>query len=175
MSFDEGSDQTMTTEPVLNGEELPAKKKRSGIFGIIAILSSLILIPLSLMYSFSGSSKTVAAVSSNLKIKVVLTTEQFLTSGAGNVCNGVGDFKNIKSSTLNIKQGSWNTKVGIGSGILNDQGSCVYEITVAPPSNFKGGSIKISIDFPFGSLPEDIYPVGSETPYNITTISVPLD
>lgn len=175
MAFDESSDQTMTTEPMIVETETATKKKRSGIFGIIAIFSSLILIPLSLFYTFSGNSKTIAAVSSNLKIKVVLTTDQFLTSGSGNVCNGVGDFKNIKSSTLTIKQGSWNTKVGIGSGILNDQGSCVYEITVAPPSNFKGGSIKIGIDFPFGSLPEDSYPVGSEAPYDITTISVPLD
>ena len=175
MAFDEGSDQTMTTEPMIAEEETVAKKKRSGIFGIIAIFSSLILIPLSLFYTFSGSSKTASVVSTNLKIKVVLTTEQFLTSGSGNVCNGVGDFKNIKSSTLTITQGSWNTKVGIGSGILNDQGSCVYELTVAPPSNFKGGFIKIGIDFPFGSLPVDSYPVGSEAPYDITTISVPLD
>lgn len=175
MAFDEGSDQTMTTEPVLTDRESAPKKMRSGIFGIIAIFSSLILIPLSLFYTFTDNSKTTAAVSTNLKIKVVLTTDQFLTSGSGNVCNGVGDFKNIKNSTLTIKQGTWNTKVGIGSGVLNDQGSCVYEITLAPPSNFKGGSIKIGIDFPFGSLPEDTYPVGSEAPYNITTISVPLD
>jgi hypothetical protein len=40
MAFDEGSDQTMTTEPMIAETETAAKKKRSGIFGIIAIFSS---------------------------------------------------------------------------------------------------------------------------------------
>jgi hypothetical protein len=94
---------------------------------------------------------------------------------SGNVCDGVGEFKNIKNSTLSINQGSWSTKASIGKGILNDQGSCVYEITLAPPSTFKGGLIKIGIDFPFGSLPPASYDFGDEIPYEIRTITIPLD
>lgn len=175
MEQEESSDQTMTTTNFSEGEFETPEKKRSGIFGIIAIFSSLILIPVALFGSFSETTETDAAVSNNVVIRVVLTTDQFLTTTSGNVCDGVGDFKNIKNSTLNIKQGSWNTKASIGKGILNDQGSCVYEITLAPPSTFTGGTLRISIDFPFGSLPEDSYFVGTKVPYGITTISVPLD
>lgn len=169
------SDQTMTTNDLVGTEEESPKKKRSGVFGIIAILSSLILIPVALFGSFSETTETDATVSNNVIIRVVLTTKAFLTVTSGNVCDGAGDYKNIKNSTLNIKQGSWNTKASIGKGILNDQGSCVYEITLAPPSTFDGGTLKISIDFPFGSLPEDSYEIGNSVPYAITTISVPLD
>jgi hypothetical protein len=169
------SDQTMTTAEISEVEFEASEKKRSGIFGIIAIFSSLILIPVALFGSFSETTETDAVVNNNVIIRVVLTTDQFLTVTSGNVCDGVGDFKNIKNSTLNIKQGTWNTKASIGKGILNDQGACVYEITLSPPSTFKGGTLRISIDFPFGSLPEDTYPVGNSVPYAITTISVPLD
>lgn len=175
MELEVTSDQTMTTEVVSEGEIETPVKKRSGIFGIIAIASSLILIPVALFGSFSETTETDAAVNNNVIIRVVLSTDQFLTVTSGNVCDGVGTFKNIKNTTLNIKQGSWNTKTSIGKGNLNDQGSCVYEITLAPPSTFSGGTLRISIDFPFGSLPEDTYDVGKSVPYGITTISVPLD
>ena len=171
MDQEETSDQTMTIDGPVEADLDTSKKKRSGIFGIIAIFSSLILIPVALFGSFSETTETDAAVSSNITIRVVLTTKQFLTVTSGNVCDGVGDY----NTTLNIKQGSWNTKASIGKGNLNDQGSCVYEITLAPPSSFDGGTLKISIDFPFGSLPEDSYEVGDSVPYAIPTISVPLD
>jgi hypothetical protein len=175
MDQEETSDQTMTIDGPVEADLETSKKKRSGVFGIIAIFSSLILIPVALFGSFSETTETDAAVSNNITIRVVLSTKQFLTVTSGNVCDGVGDYKNIKKTTLNIKQGSWNTKSSIGKGNLNDQGSCVYEITLAPPSTFDGGTLKISIDFPFGSLPEDSYEVGDSVPYAITTISVPLD
>jgi hypothetical protein len=72
------SDQTMTTAEISEVEFEASEKKRSGIFGIIAIFSSLILIPVALFGSFSETTETDAVVNNNVIIRVVLTTDQFL-------------------------------------------------------------------------------------------------
>jgi hypothetical protein len=167
------SDHTMT-----NGEqdtEEKVAKKRSGVFGIVAIFSSLLIVLVSLTFTFSDQSKTSSAVDSNINIRIALKAQAFLTAGVTNVCAGVSEFPKINQSVVTVSQGAWVEKLPIGPGILNDQGQCTYSLKILPPSTFDGGNIKVAIKFPFGDFPARAFNLGTSTPYASVSLDIPFD
>jgi hypothetical protein len=176
-SLDE-SDQTLTTSEVtdgvlVDGEE--SKESRSGIFGLIAIASSFILILVSLFGNFSDNSQFEKDSDNHLHVTLALSSNEFLTSSAANVCDGVGTIKGISTSTIKIAQGAWVQTLKVGSGSLNSQGQCIYTYDVIPPSNFKGGNIQLSATFPFGVSPIFNVNVGNTSPWAPAAMTIPLD
>jgi hypothetical protein len=176
-SLDE-SDQTLTTSEVtdgtlVDGEE--SKKSRSGIFGLIAIASSFILILVSLLGNFSGTSAFEKDTDTRLHVVMNLSSNEFLTSSAANVCDGVGTIKGISTSTIKVAQGAWVQTLKVGSGSLNSQGKCIYKYDLYPPSDFKGGNIQLSATFPFGISPIFTVNVGTTAPWAPAAMTIPLD
>ena len=176
-SLDE-SDQTLTTGEVtdgvlVDGEE--SKKSRSGIFGLVAIFCSAILIVLSLFANFHGNANLAQDTDSKIRVELTLTAHQFLTGNSANSCNGSGDLKGINTSSLIVKKSAWSQKVTIGSGTLNNKGQCIYNISVYPPSNFTGGVIELTAVFPFGSSSTLKHNVGESAPWKPAVMSIPLD
>lgn len=146
-------------------EEARRKRPRSGVFGIIATFSGIALILLSLFSPFSGSPEIQIEADTNIPIILTIKSPQFATATSGNVCDGVGRIQGIKDSQLTITKGSWSESVRIGSGTLNDQGDCIYNFRIAPPSTFTGGDIKLSAQFPFGKSAIYTVNVGTEAPW----------
>ena len=167
------SDHTMTNDGQVAEEAVI--KKRSGVFGIVAIFSSILIILVSLTFTFSDQSKTASAVDGNINIRIALSAKAFLTSSATNVCAGVADFPKINQSVVTVSQGAWVENLPIGAGILNDQGQCAYTLKILPPSTFNGGNIKVAIKFPFGSFPGKIFNLGTSTPYATVLLDIPFD
>jgi len=176
-SLDE-SDQTLTTSEVTSGESAEveeSKKSRSGIFGLIAIASSFILILISLFGNFSDTSQFEKDTDNHLHVTLALSSKEFLTSSAANVCDGVGTIKGISTSTIKVAQGDWVKNLKVGSGNLNSQGQCIYKYDLIPPSGFKGGGIQLSATFPFGESPIFNVNVGSAAPWVPAVMTIPLD
>jgi len=167
------SDHTMTSDEQVSEETVA--KKRSGVFGIVAIFSSILIILVSLTFTFADQSKTTSAVDGNINIRIALSAKSFLTAGTANVCAGVADFPKINQSVVTVSQGAWVENLPIGTGILNDQGQCTYSIKILPPSTFDGGKIKVAIKFPFGSFPGESFDLGTATPYATVLLNIPFD
>ena len=167
------SDHTMTSD----GQDIDEKpvKKRSGVFGIIAIFSSILIVAVSLTFNFADQSKTSSAVDGNINIRIALKAQAFLTSGQTNVCAGVADFPKISQAIVTVSQGAWVEKLPLGQGILNDQGQCAYELKILPPSTFDGGNIKIGIKFTFAIFPERAFSLGTSVPYATVNLDIPFD
>jgi hypothetical protein len=92
-----------------------------------------------------------------------------------NPCDGTGSIKGIKNSIITVAKDGWEENLKIGSGILNDKGDCVYNITVQPLENFEGGIVKLSAAFPFGISPVYKVDVGNEAPWSVAKMELPLD
>jgi hypothetical protein len=167
------SDHTMTSEEQVTEEKVP--KKRSGVFGIVAIFSSLLIVLVSLTFSFTDQNKTNSAVDGNINIRIALKAQAFLTSGQSNVCAGVPDFPKLNQSVVTVSQDSWVKSLPLGSGILNDQGQCTYILKILPPSTFDGGNIKIAIKFSFAIFPARAFSLGESVPYASVSLDIPLD
>jgi hypothetical protein len=176
------SDQTLTTPGSITTEQLPTnlpgdeeeKKAKSGLFGIVALLSGLVLLLVALFNSFGDSGQFHLDSNTDLTINLKMSSQQFLVVSEKNVCDGIGDYPGIRTSQAIIKSGSIDKKVQIGSGQLNDQGQCEYFITVPTPDNFKGGTVNFSFVFPFGK--SDVFPinVGDSAPYKKAVVEIPL-
>jgi hypothetical protein len=167
------SDHTMTSDGQASEETVT--KKRSGVFGIVAIFSSILIILVSLTFTFADQSKTSSAVDGNINIRIALKAQAFLTAGTTNVCAGVADFPKISQSVVTVSQGSWVENLPIGTGILNDQGQCSYSLKILPLSTFDGGNIKVAIKFPFGDFPGRIFDLGTSVPYATVNLEIPFD
>jgi hypothetical protein len=173
MDLAQESDHTMTSgEPTIK-KEVP--KKRSGVFGIVAIFSGLLIIFVSLTFTFTDQSKTSTAIDGNINIQIALKANAFLTSGQSNVCAGVPDFPKLNQSVVTVSQGSWVEALPLGPGILNDQGQCTYALKILPPSTFEGGDIKIAIKFSFGIFPARTFNLGASAPYASVKLDIPFD
>ena len=167
------SDHTMTNDGQ-DTEEKPVKK-RSGVFGIIAIFSSLLIILVSLTSNFAEQSKTSSAVDGNINIRIALKAQAFLTAGQTNVCAGVPDFPKISQAIVTVSQGAWVEQLPLGPGILNDQGQCAYSLQILPLSTFEGGNIKIGIKFSFAIFPARAFSLGTSVPYKTVNLDIPFD
>jgi hypothetical protein len=167
------SDHTMTGGEQVTEEKVP--RKRSGVFGIVAIFSSLLIILVSLTFTFTDQTKTSSAVDGNINIRIALKAQAFLTSGQSNVCAGVPDFPKLNQSVVTVSQGSWVESLPLGPGILNDQGQCTYTLKILPPSTFDGGGIKIAIKFSFAIFPARAFNLGASAPYASVSLEIPFD
>jgi hypothetical protein len=167
------SDHTMTSGEQVTEEKVP--RKRSGVFGLVAIFSSLLIILVSLAFSFSDQNKTSSAVDGNINIRIALKAQAFLTSGQRNVCAGVPDFPKLNQSVVTVSQGSWAEVIPLGNGILNDQGQCTYILKILPPSTFVGGNIKIAIKFSFAVFPARTFNLGESAPFASVSLDIPFD
>ena len=166
-------DQTMTMDENVKGDT--PVKQRSGIFGLVAISCSLLVIIVSLFSSFFGNSELKQDVDYKIHITLVLSSKTFLSSNSEAVCDGQGDLKGINTSVVKISSSSLNESLKIGSGTLNNQGACIYNLSFLPPSNFGGGYITIMAVFPFGSSSDFKFNLGTEAPWDPARVSIPLD
>jgi hypothetical protein len=173
MDSDQEFDHTMTSGEQVPEEKVP--KKRSGVFGIVAIFSSLLIVVVSLTFSFTDQTKTSSTVDGNINIRIALKAQAFLTSGQSNVCAGVPDFPKLNQSVVTVSQGSWVKALPLGTGILNDQGQCTYTLKILPPSTFEGGDIKIAIKFSFAIFPARAFNLGASAPYASVDLEIPFD
>ena len=173
MDSDQEFDHTMTSGEQFTEEKVP--KKRSGVFGIVAIFSSLLIVVVSLTFSFTDQTKTSSTVDGNINIRIALKAQAFLTSGQSNVCAGVPDFPKLNQSVVTVSQGSWVKALPLGTGILNDQGQCTYTLKILPPSTFEGGDIKIAIKFSFAIFPARAFNLGASAPYASVDLEIPFD
>lgn len=160
-------DQTMT-------EEIAPKKVRSGVFGIIAMFSSLII----LLTSFLGTSRDAGTYkfSENRRLVVLLSvsSSSFLETTDPNVCSGIGKLRGITGSTLYIKSSSWNESLIIPKGTLNSQGDCEYTLKTDVGSNFSDSSVNVTVEFPFGTSPAKSYPLPELPPFGNITVEIAL-
>jgi hypothetical protein len=167
------SDHTMT-----NGEqdtEEKVSKNRSGVFGIVAIFSSVIITLVSLTFSVSDSTKTESAASPYVKARVTLVSDSFRSQGTSAACAGTTSLPNLNKAAVLIGQGSWLSEVPLGPGLLDDQGNCIYSISVLPLSTFTGGNVNLSVRFTFGTSAVKIFNVGDSTPYKIATLQLSFE
>jgi hypothetical protein len=164
------SDQTMTSADEVSGEK--AAKARSGIFGIIAILSSVVIALVSLTFTVTDSSTTESAIDPYLRVRVTLVSDSFTTQQTGNVCDGTKDLPDIDAAEVLISQGSWKSKISIGRGLLDNQGDCIYTVSLLPISTFSGGKVMLSVSFPFGTSPVTTFDVGNSTPYQVAQVRI---
>jgi hypothetical protein len=162
------SDHTMTSA----GEAVAEKtvKSRSGIFGIVAILSSVVIVLVSLTFTVTDSTTTDSAVDPYIKVRVILESDSFSKQGTLDVCSGTKELPNINKSQVFISQGSWQSKVAIGKGLLDNQGDCIYNVSVLPLSTFSGGDVNFSVVFPFGTSPVTTFDVGNSAPYEVALV-----
>lgn len=173
------SDQTLTTddsaqESLLGGTgTIP--KVRSGIFGIISLVSAVLLIGLSVFGGFGSNGQIHLDASTDITINLKLTSEEFLVISKSNVCDGIGSFPGIKTSKAIITSPTFEDQVAIGSGQLNNEGSCEYTITVPTPEKFKGGSVDFLFKFPFGESRVFTIDVGDSVPYKNAIVEIPFD
>ncbi len=167
------SDHTMTSDGQASEETVA--KKRSGVFGIVAIFSSLIIIAGSLTFNFVDQTKTSSNVGGDINIRITLSAQAFRTSASATPCAGVPDFPKISQSVVTVSQGAWVEEFPIGKGILNNLGQCAYVLKILPPSTFNGGSIKVAIKFPFGDFPGRSFNLGSSAPYATVNLDIPFE
>lgn len=180
MARKKGSDQTMTTPEDVVSAKTPTSedsqpKVRSGVFGIIAIFSSVILLVLAFINPFHTNGQYHLDSSTDITINLNLSSEEFLVVSKTNVCDGIGGVKGIKTSTAFAVAPNLDARAQIGSGQLNDEGECEYTIKIATPDNFKGGTVNFSFKFPFGKSREFPISVGNKAPYTAAIITIPLD
>ncbi len=155
-------------------DEIAPKKVRSGVFGIIAIFSALIV----LLTSFLGSSREVGTYkfSENRRLIVLLTisSSSFLETTDPNVCSGLGALSGIKGSTLFIKSASWNEQLTIPKGTLNSQGDCEYTLKTDVGATFSDDSVSVTVEFPFGTSPAKSYSIPELPPFGNITVEIAL-
>lgn len=174
-----GSDQVEASESkpesITPAAEEAKPKVRSGIFGLISIFSALILVAIAYVNPFSADGQFHLDSSTDITVNLKLTSQEFLVISDKNVCDGVGPFPGIKTSTLFVKSSSLNESQNVGSGKLNDQGACEYTITVPTTESFKGGNVDFSLKFPFGKSRVFTINVGTSAPYKPAEIEIPFD
>ena len=174
------SDQTLTTadnstnESLLGGTGI-IPKVRSGIFGIITLISAILLIALTVFSDFGSNGQIHLDASTDITINLKLTSQEFLVISKKNVCDGIGSFPGIKTSKAIITSPTLKDQVAIGTGQLNNEGSCEYTIAVPTPENFKGGSVDFLFKFPFGESRVFTIDVGRSAPYKNAVIEIPFD
>lgn len=159
----------------MNPEVDKESKLRSGVFGIVAIVSSLVLLVISFINPFHTNGQFHLDADTDITIKLKLSSAEFLVISNKNVCDGVGAVSGIKSSTAYASAPSLSAKTAIGTGQLNDQGECEYVIKIATSDNFNGGKVNFSFKFPFGKSREFPIDIGDKAPYKVALISIPLD
>lgn len=164
------SDHTMTNDGQVSEETVA--KKRSGVFGIIAILSSLLIVLVSLTFTVTNSTTTDSAIDPYVKVRITIVSDSFSSQGKTDVCAGTTDLPGISKSQVSISQGSWQSTVAIGKGLLDNQGDCIYSVSVLPISTFSGGNVNLSVKFPFGTSPITIFDVGDSAPYEVATVQL---
>ena len=164
------SDHTMTSEGQASEEK--AAKTRSGVFGIIAILSSLLIVLVSLTFTVTDSTTTDSAIDPYVKVRVTLASDSFITQGTTDVCAGTEELPDLDKAEVLISQGSWKSKVPIGEGLLDSQGDCIYTVSVLPISTFSGGKVVLSVVFPFGTSPATTFDIGDSAPYEVAAVRV---
>lgn len=180
------SDQTMTTSEVgiksaevediketAEVEEMP--KVRSGVFGIITIFSSLVLLFVIVFNPFHKNGQYNLDVTTDITVNLKLSSNEFLVISNRNICDGIGSVPGLKSSTIYAKSGSIDQSAQLGSGQLNDEGECEYTITIPTSDSFKGGDVDFNLIFPFAKSRIFTINVGREAPYKKVYINIPLD
>lgn len=156
-------------------QEHTQPKIRSGVFGLVTITAALVLGLVTLFGPFSSSGEFHVDESTDLTIKLSLSSDEFLIISSKNVCDGIGSIPGIKTGTAIVESKLLNIRVPIGSGQLNDKGECEYTITVPTSDEFKGGSVNFSFKFPFGKSLIFSENVGPSAPYKNANISISLD
>lgn len=155
-------------------DESPTQKVRSGVFGIIALFSSIVI----LLVAFFGTSNEVGTYkfSENRRLIVLLniSSSSFLKTTSPDVCSGIGPLKGLKGSTIYIKSSSWNQTLTIPKGALNSQGDCEYTIETEVGPNFSGSSINVVVEFPFGSSPAKSYAIPELPPFGSINVEIAL-
>ncbi len=174
------SDQTMTTsdDAIKSTEVKEIEKKpkvRSGVFGIITIFSSLILLFVVFFNPFHENGQYNLDVTTDITVNLKLSSNEFLVISNKNNCDGLGSVPGLKSSTIYAKSSSIDKSAQLGNGQLNDEGECEYTITIPTSDSFKGGDVDFSLVFPFAKSRIFTIDVGTEAPYKKVNISIPLD
>lgn len=171
----ENEDPQRVVEASVEHQVEKEPRVRSGVFGIVAILSSVTLLIVAIFSPTSDNSKITLVSDRAINVALTLISDEFIESGLFSPCGGVGSIKGISTSMLTVASGSWKKTVKIGVGTLNDNGDCIYVFKIMPPESFSGGEIKISARFPFGFSPVYKLNVGDEAPWSVARFSLPLD
>jgi len=174
------SDQTMTnSEDALKAKgksEVEKKPKvRSGVFGIITIISSVILLIVVIFNPFHSDGEYNLDVTTDVTVSLKLSSDEFLVISNKNNCDGIGSVPGLKNSTIYAKSDSIDKSAKLGSGQLNDEGECEYIITIPTSDSFKGGDVDFNLVFPFAKSRVFTIDVGTQAPYKKVNISIPLD
>lgn len=170
MSLSAENDQTMTNDPSPEKE-----KKKSGLVGIISIVSSILIILVAVIFPDKESSTYSVGESRALLVDLEISSPSFLIGGASNVCAGSGKYKGINTSTLQVKSSKWNESFQIPSGTLNSQGVCIYPIKLFVNNDFAGGNVRFNVHFPFGDSPDYVNVVPAAPPFGKIQIQITLN
>lgn len=174
---EESSAENKTAEEAKPAEvkEESKPKVRSGVFGLVAIFSSIVLLIVAFINPFNSNGEFYIDSNTDITIKLNLTSADFLIVSSKNVCDGSGANSGIKTSTAFATAKNLNESAPIGTGQLNDQGKCEYEIKIPTSDDFKGGTVDFSFKFPFGKSRVFSINVGDRAPYSDALIEIPLD
>lgn len=162
------SDQTLTTEefsPEIEEDSEAPKRQRSGVFGLIAIGSSIVILLTSLFADFSGTTTVTREASDKVTIGVTLKSQEFRNTSSTSICSGTSSVPNIDTAVLRIQSTGWNEEVKLGKGEKDSSGNCLYRMKFIPPTTFKGGNITFTATFQVGNTSPVTINVGTEKPY----------
>lgn len=180
MAIKKDSDQTMTTSKDGIDSESKAEiekkpKVRSGVFGIITIFSSLILLVVVFFNPFYADGQYNLDVTTDITVNLKLSSKEFLVITNKNNCDGLGSVPGLKNSNIYAQSESIDKSAKLGNGQLNDEGECEYTVTIPTSDSFKGGNVDFSLIFPFAKSRVFTIDVGTQAPYKKVSISIPLD
>jgi len=140
--------------------------------GFIAIISSIFVIPQTLLFSFTKSIPIEIKVDNNIKIIITIKSNEFSNNNIDEICSGnktLGKLSDVRIQ-LSINQFNWKTSTALGKGFLNKDNECVYTILQKAPTNFTGGEIGTQIFFKFGTTEIQKNTLETMPPWEVTQL-----
>ena len=140
--------------------------------GLIAIISSMFVIPQTLLFSFTKSIPIEIEVDNNIKIIITIKSNEFSNNNINEICSGnktLGKLTDVRIQ-LSINQFNWKASTVLGKGFLNKDNECVYTILQKAPTNFTGGEIGTQIFFKFGTTEIQKNILATIPPWEVTQL-----
>lgn len=172
----------------VHGEEKKRKKKQNsqrdpGGMAPIALIVSfafILAIVFSLFFRPGSSLLVIPDITSDLKIRLSITTQEFATegtsSGSLNICAGTKSFPGISQAKIVVNDYKDQTVavIPIKKASSKDERTCYFDLATKDYKKFTGSKLKVSVQFPFGNSNVFTVDVGDKPPFGRIDVNLNL-
>ena len=160
-----------------SGEKIPGAMAP---FAIVLSLAMIVGVLFSFFYQAGSTTLVTPEVSTDLKVRISLTSIEFASEGASagdlGICQGTPNLPNLGQARVIITdlQNQKVAELPLKSASSRVGTTCSYAVVATDYKKFSGSTLKVLVRFTFGDSNIFTVDVGDKPPYNFIDINLTL-